>query len=210
MAKSAPEHPSVQTLSGYPDAEILKVVEQVYRQTACSCTKCTPLQTTGWVHEGAVSMRLVLDAHGQGWFYRVRLGQSRPTSRGQRCSHSCSISQACSPSAGPWGTEVAKWLREDTPTGQSESKRHSCFSGRDKLRWHQSPSPQHDQACTSPPHLTPHEPILQTIGSPTLWRTSTCKQDPTNPGAECMVTWCPHTSWGEMKKHVRFGLQMET
>ena len=29
MAKSAPEHPSVQTLLGFPDAEILKVAEQV-------------------------------------------------------------------------------------------------------------------------------------------------------------------------------------
>ena len=31
MADTAPKHPSVQTLLGYPDAAILKIAEQVYR-----------------------------------------------------------------------------------------------------------------------------------------------------------------------------------
>ena len=31
MAKLAPEHPSVKTLLEYPDSEILKVAEQVYK-----------------------------------------------------------------------------------------------------------------------------------------------------------------------------------
>ena len=55
LAKSAPEHPSVQTLLGSPDSEILR--------GACSSAQDSPLLTR-WVHEGNVLG--THQAHGQG------------------------------------------------------------------------------------------------------------------------------------------------
>ena len=42
-AKLAPEHPSMQSLLGSPDAEILKVVEQVYRGEHAVATSVLPI-----------------------------------------------------------------------------------------------------------------------------------------------------------------------
>ena len=65
MAESAPEHPSMQTLLGSSDAEILKVAEKSLQGRTCSCAKCSPQQITGNVHEGAVPRTCQM--HGQGW-----------------------------------------------------------------------------------------------------------------------------------------------
>ena len=82
---------------------------------------------------------------------------ARPSSRGQRHFHSCSISQACSPSAAPQGMEMAKWLKEDVLTRQLELRRHSYSRGRDRLRWCQSSSHQHLSKCQSSSPV-PHDP----------------------------------------------------
>ena len=55
-----------------------------------------------------------------------------------------------SPSAGPRGAEVAKSLKEDAPTGPSKMRRHSHSKGRNRLKWHRTPSPQCLSRCQSP------------------------------------------------------------
>ena len=82
-------------------------------------------------------------------------GLARSTARGRRCSHSHSVSQACSPSAGPWGMELAKWLKEDTPTWWSGLRRHSHTWARDRLRWHKNPYHQFPGWCQSPSLSSP-------------------------------------------------------
>ena len=144
--------PFVRTLLGSPDAEILKVVEQVYRGELAVVPNVLPYrQQDGWMR----------DLYQKITMYMARTGlqsdtrAARPSSRGQRHPHSHSIKLACSPSAGPWWTEVAKQLKEDIPKGQLESRRHYHSRERDRMRWHWSPSPQCPSRCQSPSSRPP-------------------------------------------------------
>ena len=94
MAKSAPEHPSVQTLLGSPDAVVLKVAEQVYsRELAVVPSVLSHKQQDRCMRE----LCQELAGHMARASLQSEVGLPGPSSRDQRCSHSCSISQACSP-----------------------------------------------------------------------------------------------------------------
>ena len=156
----------------------------------------TLLQTARWMYEGAVPrMNQVY-----GWAgLQGESGLARPTARGRRCSHNCYISQACPTSAGPQGTEAAKWLKEDTPAGWSGLRRHSHSRGRDRLRWHQSPLPQCPSQHQSPSPSPPMIPFCQ-------WEAQLLHEKPQlttmtpQIQEQGVVRWHQHTSWGETEE----------
>ena len=124
---------------------------------------------------------------------------ARPTTRGRRCSYSCSTSCVHSPSAGSQGAESAKWPTEHSLAGWSGLRSQCSHSrGRDRSRQHQNPSPQCPSWCQSP-SPSPHDLILPTSGSAHPWKISTHNWDPQNLGAghDKMM---PHTYWRETTK----------
>ena len=155
-AKLAPEHPSMWTLLGSPNEEILEVVEQVYRGELSVVPSVLPCQWQDWCM-GELCQELARHMARAG--LQSKVGLARTAARGQKCFHSCFISQVCSPSSKCQGTEVAKWLKEDTPVGLSEARRHSPSRGRYRSRQCQSPSPQCPSRCQSsspsPPQSCP-------------------------------------------------------
>ena len=133
---TAPEHPSMGTLLGSLNTEILKVAEQVQRGKCAMAPSILPCrQQDECLRELYQELTKCMASTG----LQVRSSLARPTARSRRYSNSHSISWACSPSAWPWGMEAAKWLKEDTPAGQSGSRRNSHSKRRDRSRLHQSP-----------------------------------------------------------------------
>ena len=137
-AESAPKHPSVQTLLGSPDKEILEVAEQVYRGELALAPTVLPCQWQDWCMK---ELRQVLHRcmARVGLQSEIRMARSSSRSRRHLCTHS--TSRGCSFSSEHRGTEAAKQLKKDAPTGQSEARRCSHSRGRDRSRHHQSPSP---------------------------------------------------------------------
>ena len=103
------------------------------QERACSCTKCTTPQTTICVHEEAVPRTCQM--HGQNGL-ESEVGSARPSSRGWRHSCNHSILQACSPSAGTQGTEVAKWLKKALGSQCGSS----CCNDGQVNHWESSPT----------------------------------------------------------------------
>ena len=96
----APEHLSMRTLLGSPDAEILKVAEQVYRAECAVVPSILPhRQQDDCMRELHQELTKCMARDG----LQGESGLARSTASGRRCSHSHSASWACSPSAGPWG-----------------------------------------------------------------------------------------------------------
>ena len=100
----APEHPSMRTLLGSPDAEILKVAEQ---PTDVSL-QWHPAYSLRQQNECMRVLPQELTTHMARVGLQGESGLARSTERGRRCSHSHSAPQTCSPSAGPWRVESAK------------------------------------------------------------------------------------------------------
>ena len=101
----APEHPSVRTLLGFPDAKILKVAEQVYREECALAPRVVPCrQQDECMREQHHELTKCMARAGIEGKFRL----ARPTARGRRCSYSYSTSWAYSSSAGPLGAELAK------------------------------------------------------------------------------------------------------
>ena len=69
-----------------------------------------------WQEEYMAELHLELCQHMVRDGLQVASVPVRLTSHGRRCSHDHLPSQIESPSAGPRGAEVAKWLREDSST----------------------------------------------------------------------------------------------
>ena len=147
MAKLAPEYPSVQTLLGSLDEEILKIAEQVYRGELAVATSVLPhKQQDECMRELCHELtRCMTRASLQS---ETKMTQS--FLKGWRHFHSDFFQQTCFPSAGIWAMEVANWLKEDALTGQLEVRRHSHSMGRDRSRWHQHPSLQFPSRCQWP------------------------------------------------------------
>ena len=100
MPESVSEHPSVWILLGSPGAEILKVVEQVYRRELAVAPSVLPCrQQDGCMRK----LCWELTRHMSRASLQSETRTARPSLRGQRCSCSHSIQWACSPSARPWG-----------------------------------------------------------------------------------------------------------
>ena len=99
------------------------------------------------MHEGAVPRTCQANGQGQsagqGWFTWTLF--KRPKTFLQSLHL-----MGMFPSAGHQGMEVAKELKEDAATGQSESRRCSHSRGRDKSRLHWIPPPQCASRCQSP------------------------------------------------------------
>ena len=191
VAQLAPEHPSMWTLLGSPDAEILKVTEWVYREELVITPSVLPSkQPDGCMRELHQELARCMARAS----LKSEVGAARPSSRGQRHSYSHSISQACSPSAGPQGMEVAKWLKEDAPTRQSELMRHSHSRGRDRSRWHWIPSHQHANRCQSPSPSPPMIPSCHPVAQLLYERPKLVNRTPWIQ-EQGMLKWCPHTSW---------------
>ena len=106
----SPEHPSMQTLLGFPDLEILKVAEQVYRGESVLLPNILPHRQQD---ECMRELHQELTKHMASPGLQGETGLARPTARGRRYSCSCSTSQACSLSAGPQGVDLAKLPRKD-------------------------------------------------------------------------------------------------
>ena len=150
-------------------------------------------------HQQDKCMRELCQAHCHASLQNV----TRSSLRGQRCSCSHSASQTWSLPARLWGEELAKFLKEDAPAAWSGLRYHS--QGRNRLRWHQSPSPSWQsqcQYCT----LALHNPVPMS-GSFAPWIISTYKQDPTNPGAGHGKMMPLH--WLEKKPEERSQVQNE-
>ena len=172
-------HPSLWTLLGSPDSEILKVAEQVYRG-AFSNTQCTPCRKQGKCMR---ELHQELCRHMARAGLQSETGAAKPSTRSCRCSHSCTTSWTQSPQPDLGGAELTKWLREDTSVGWSWSRRRQTHSrGRNSLRQCQFPS-LHAQAGASHPLLALHDAVLQMSGSATPWNISTCNRGPTSLGA---------------------------
>ena len=90
----ASEHPSVRTLLGSLDADILKVAEHIYREECAVVPGMLPCRQQD---------ECMRELHKELAGLQGKSGLLRPTARGRRCSHGHSISWACSPSAGPQG-----------------------------------------------------------------------------------------------------------
>ena len=98
---------------------------------------------------------------------REGLAPARLTSHHWRCCHGCSSLWTQSTSAGPWGPEVAKHLRDDSSVRQSQSRgqhpqsEHKSNTHRSELWWCWSPSPSESWIKTSP-----SRPIRNSFPSP--------------------------------------------
>ena len=100
MAESVPEHPSVQTLLGSCDTEILKVAEQVYQgECVVASSVLSHRQQDNCMRE----LHQELTRHMTRAGLQSKTGPGRPSSRHQGCSHGHSASQTQSPSDGPQG-----------------------------------------------------------------------------------------------------------
>ena len=114
MEESAPEHPSVWILLGSPDAEILKLVEQAYSGEFAVVPVYSPANNRiGCMRE----LCWELARHMATASLQSEVGLAGPLQEAKDVPTVAPISQTCSPSAWPWGMEVTKQLKEDTPTG---------------------------------------------------------------------------------------------
>ena len=157
--ETAPEHPSVRTLLGSTDQEILDVMEQVYRgqyEVVSSIQFCRHQdQFMGKLHE----------EQGQ---HMVRAGlcgvmvTAHFLSRGRRHPQAHSSSQARLPLAESRRKEVAKCPRGDSLMRSSWP--HSRCS-RSRAWEHQSQSPGHQQSSEAPPQASLRRPHRHTLPS---------------------------------------------
>ena len=98
MAKvTAPDHPSIWTLIGSTDVEILKIAEQVY----WGCVVSPSVLPCRWQKECIKELCHELAKCMARGVLQSRPGLARPTSRSRRYSYSHSASWAWSPSVGP-------------------------------------------------------------------------------------------------------------
>ena len=139
-----PKHPSLWTLLGFTDGEILKVTEKVYLGEYVTVPSVLPCQ---WQEECIKELCLELAQHMARAGLQSGPRPARPTSQSRGHSHG----QVQSPSSKPQGTEVTKCPREDPSTQQSGSRRqHSHSRCRSQSQRHQSPLPQHLGRCQPP------------------------------------------------------------
>ena len=174
MTYSASEDPSMQTLLGFHDAEILKVAEKVYRESVQLNPVYSPTDNMMSAWESCAK---ILPGTWPGPAYRARLGQLDPLQEAKDIPTAVPSQRFVPPQQALGGQ---RW--PSTPEGKSESGRCSHSRVRDKVRQHWSPSPQCPSRHQSPSPVL-HDPILLMSSSATLWKTKTCKQDSMNPGA---------------------------
>ena len=133
------EHPSLRTLLGSTDQEILDVAEQVYKglyEVAPSILPCRQQD------------QFMAELHGELGQCLVRAGLQGVTGTAQSLSRerrhlwACSSSQARSPSVESRRKEVAKQLRGDS---QMRSLWPGSRGSRSRVQQHQSQSPKHQQ-----------------------------------------------------------------
>ena len=193
----------MKTLLGFPDAEILKVVEQVYRgELAIASSVLLHKKQDRCVREVHWELASCMARAG----LQSEDGSARPPSRGQRCS--CSHFYLM-------GQFPLSWTLGDR-SGQMTERRHPQDNWNwggipilgAEIGWGSIRTPLfNDQAGISYPPLAHNNPILPMSSSATLRRTLTCKWDPTNPGAgHCNMI--PHTGWRETEKN-RLGFTWE-
>ena len=120
-------HPSVRTLLGFTDAEILKVTKQVYQEGYVMAPSVLPCW---WQEECIKELHLEL-----AWcMARAGLQSAPEPAMPTLWSRGCSHSWAQYPSAELHGAEAAKCPREDPLTGWSGSRRqHSHSRSRNQL-----------------------------------------------------------------------------
>ena len=178
-ADTAPRYSPMETLLESPDTVILKISEQVYRGDWTLAPSVLPSQMTRWMHEDLASrIGQVLTRAGL-------QSETGPSLRRWWCSCSHSTAQTYSPSAGPWGAETAKRLREEPPMGWSSSRRRWTHSRR-RSRWRQWQSPPfHAQFSASLLPLALHDPFLLMSVWATPWNSSTCIRGSTSLAAGC-------------------------
>ena len=146
-AESAPEHPSMWTLLGSPDAEILKVAEQVYRGEHAVVPSVLPcIQQDKCMRELHQELARCMARAG----LQCETRMARLSLRDQSHSCSCSISWACSPSAGPRGQkQPIDWKTMPLQDNLSWEGIPILGAG-NRSRWHWSPSPQYPSRHQSP------------------------------------------------------------
>ena len=110
---TTPEHPFMMTILGSPDAEILKVSEQVYKEECAVTPNTLPhRQQDEYMRELCQVLTKCMARAG----LQVKSRLARPIARGRRGSHSLSVSWASSPSAGTLGDRGS----------QVTKRRHPC------------------------------------------------------------------------------------
>ena len=115
----SPEHPSMRTLLWSQDAETLKVAEWVYWGECAVAPSILPCRQQDEcmreLHQELARCMARADLLGES-------SLARPTARGRRCSHNCSISWACIP---------LSWTSGDR-FSQVTKRRHPCRTIRAK------------------------------------------------------------------------------
>ena len=178
---TVPEHPSVRTMLGSLNTKILMVAKQVYRGKCAVAPSVLPhRQQNEYMRELHQELaKCITKASQQG-----ESGLTRPTTRGR--IHSVTI-----PSHGPvhpqldlegwrWPSDLKK-----TPLCENQGWEGIPILGEGIGHGGIRPPLLIAQASASHPPLAPHDPLLPPSGSAAPWKTSTCDQDPMNPGAGC-------------------------
>ena len=152
---TAPGHPSVRTLLGTTDIEILKVVVQVYQVEYMMAPSELPCQQQQeCIKELHLELALCVARAG----LQSRPGPARPTSQSRGCSHS----QAQPPSAESQGAEVAKHPREILQLSNQDQGGDVPIPGV-RTSHKDTGVPYHNiQAAASLPLPAPHDHVLLT------------------------------------------------
>ena len=125
----APVHPTVRSLLGFTNGEILEVAKDVYSRWYQVAPSIPPFQCQD---------QLMGDLNREVGWQMMRAGL-HDAAGGRACSQACSWSQAQSPLVGTSRWEGAKWPQEDSTMRHSWPRhRHSC--NRSRPQWHQSTS----------------------------------------------------------------------
>ena len=146
------EHPSVGTLLGSTDKEILDVVEQVYRRQ----NKVVPSVLPHRLQDQFVArLHEELGQHLVRASLQSLMATAQSLSRRRKHLQTHSSSQARSPSAESRRKEIAKWLRGDSTAPTAEATEAKCNSTRVS---HQSANKQvrHLSRLSQDPTGVPH------------------------------------------------------
>ena len=153
------EHPSVRSLLGSTDQEILDVVEWVYRGQYEVAPSILPHRCQD---------QFMAKLHEEWGQHLVRAGlwsgtgKAQSLSRGEGALTAHSSCQARSPSAESRRKEVAKWLRGDSLSRNLWPHSRGC---RSRVQQHQSQLPGHQLASEAPPQASTR-PQRYTLPSP--------------------------------------------